>query len=370
MAFNVLTVVGARPQFIKAAALSRHVRDFRSGDVVEKIIHTGQHYDENMSDVFFRQLDIPHPAFRFEVEGTTHGAMTGKMLHDIESVILSEKPDCVLVYGDTNSTMAGALAAAKLHVPVAHVEAGLRSYNKRMPEEINRIVSDQVSTRLYCPTEQACRNLRDEGIVDGVLNVGDIMYEVALHYADLADVRSTVMDRLGLAKGDFILSTIHRAENTDSPERIRGICEGLGLLAETTRVVLPLHPRTLKVIRSHKLERSLEKVKLVEPLPFLDMLMLQRNASAIFTDSGGVQKEAFFYKVPCITVRDQTEWVETVETGWNRLVLPQADIIAEVVGSARAPEGHQPMLYGSGQTAKAIVDDLLEYVQDLGKSEK
>lgn len=363
MALQLLTVVGARPQFIKAAALSRHIRDVRSGEVVEKIIHTGQHYDENMSDVFFKQLDIPHPTFRFEVNSATHGAMTGQMLRDIESVILAETPDCVLIYGDTNSTVAGALAAAKLHVPVAHVEAGLRSFNKRMPEELNRIVADQLSTLLYCPTESSCGNLRNEGIIIGVRNVGDIMYDVSLHYAGLAEINSFVMQRLELEPSAYVLTTIHRAENTDAAERIGAICRGIGLLAERTTVVFPVHPRTLKVIRSQGLDYALRKVRLIEPLPFLDMLMLLKNASAILTDSGGVQKEAFFYKKPCVTVRDETEWVETVEAGWNRLVIPDEESIVAAVSEARAPDGPQPAFYGTGRTAEAIVDDLLANLQ-------
>lgn len=362
MTFRILTVVGARPQFVKAAALSRYIRENLADAVSEQIVHTGQHYDDNMSDVFFTQLDIPRPTFRFEVEGTTHGAMTGKMLADIEGVLLSERPDCLLVYGDTNSTLAGALAAAKIHVPVAHVEAGLRSFNKRMPEEINRIMSDHISTRLYCPTDRACQNLANEGITKGVRNVGDIMYDVALHYADLAVQISSIMRAIDLTPGGFVLATIHRAENTDSPERIEAICRGLGLLAEQMDVVFPLHPRTRKIIQENGLGGLLGKTKLVDPVPFLDMVVLQKNARAICTDSGGVQKEAFFYGVPCITLRDETEWVETVDAGWNKLVTPQAEDIRDAVLSARAPRGDKPNLYGTGNTAQTIVSDLLEHV--------
>ncbi|MCP4124416.1 MAG: UDP-N-acetylglucosamine 2-epimerase (non-hydrolyzing) [Bacteroidetes bacterium] len=359
MTLRILTVVGARPQFVKAATLSRHIRDYRGDSVNEKIIHTGQHYDENMSDVFFKQLDIPTPTFQFEVSSATHGAMTGKMLREIESVILEDKPDCLLVYGDTNSTLAGALAAAKLHVPVAHVEAGLRSFNKRMPEEINRIVTDQVSTWLYCPTDTACTNLHNEGITNGIYNVGDIMYDAALYYLNRAENSSTILDFFGLEPKKYILSTIHRVENTNTVERIGEICKGLALLAESWPVVFPVHPRTRKIILHQGLDTHLGKVAMVDPIPFLDMVILQKYASAILTDSGGIQKEAYFYKTPCITVRDETEWVETLTTGWNKLVSPDAELIAQTVLSAKSPTRAQSPVFGTGNTAKQIIDNLL-----------
>lgn len=359
MPLNIVTIVGARPQFIKAAAFSRWVRDHSGKEISEKIVHTGQHYDENMSDVFFTELDIPRPAYRFDIAGTTHGHMTGAMIGQIEDVLLADKPDCVLIYGDTNSTLAGALAAVKLHIPIAHVEAGLRSNNRRMPEEINRVVSDQLAARLYCPSQAACDNLAREGIVDGVLNVGDIMYDVALHYRDIARSKSDIMQRLGLETDRFVLSTIHRAENTDVPDRLEQICSGLGKISEELPVVLPLHPRTRKLISQNGFEGKLGSTKIIDPLPFLDMIALQISAKSIVTDSGGVQKEAYFYRTPCITVRDQTEWTETIDAGWNRLVAPDADLISSLALTCTAPEDTAASIYGDGDTARRVGEDLL-----------
>lgn len=360
MTLKLLTVVGARPQFIKAAALSRYIADKRSGEVEEKIIHTGQHYDENMSDVFFDQMHIPKPTFRFNVDKGTHGAMTGKMLEDIEGVLMEERPDALLVYGDTNSTLAGALAAAKLHIPVAHVEAGLRSFNMKMPEEINRILTDRVSTRLYCPTQTACTNLASEGVTEGVLNSGDIMLDVAQYYTPLAAENSSIMTDRGLETGAFALSTIHRAENTDVPERITAICHGLNRISKDTPVVLPLHPRTRKIIESLGLSDALKDVRLVDPLPFWDMVVLQQHAKMIVTDSGGVQKEAYFHQTPCITIRDETEWVETLHDGWNQLVAPDQDVIAQAALNLRKPTQEQQPYFGNGATSTFIIDDLLK----------
>jgi UDP-GlcNAc3NAcA epimerase len=335
------------------------VRDHSGGRIVEKIVHTGQHYDENMSEVFFAELDIPKPAYRFDVASATHGRMTGAMIGQIEDVLLAEKPDCVLIYGDTNSTLAGAIAAVKLHVPIAHVEAGLRSHSRRMPEEINRVVSDQLATRLYCPSRNACENLAREGIVNGVLDVGDIMYDVALQYRDIAQSRKDILTRLGLANDGFVLSTIHRAENTDVPEHLEQICAGLGEIARQVPVVLPLHPRTRKLIRQNGFEGKLGATTIVDPLPFLNMICLQTSARAIVTDSGGVQKEAYFFRTPCITVRDQTEWTETVEAGWNRLVAPDAALIASLALAAAAPAQESFGIYGDGDTARRVGEDLL-----------
>lgn len=359
MPLNVITIVGARPQFIKAAAFSRWVRDHGAGRIAEKIIHTGQHYDDNMSEVFFRELDIPTPAFRFQVAGSTHGRMTGAMIADIEDVLIEQKPDCVLIYGDTNSTLAGAIAAVKLHIPIAHVEAGLRSSNRRMPEEINRVVSDQLAARLYCPSDNACRNLMKEGITEGVVNVGDIMYDVALHYRDHALNRSDAIERLGLEDGNYILSTIHRAENTDVPERLAEICKALGAVSARIPVVLPLHPRTRKIIERDGLLPSLGATRIVDPLPLLDMIRLLMSARVVLTDSGGVQKEAYFYEVPCVTIRDQTEWVETVDAGWNRLVQPDAAVITETALAVGRPAEPNSGIYGAGDTARRIGEDLI-----------
>lgn len=354
---KIITIVGARPQFIKAAAVSRVIRDRHAGEIEELLVHTGQHYDENMSQVFFDELGIPRPRYNLEISGGNHGAMTGRMLESIENVLLQEKPDWVLIYGDTNSTLAGALAAAKLHMPVAHVEAGLRSFNMRMPEEINRILADRVSSMLFCPTETAVANLRAEGITNGVHNIGDVMYDVALFYRDQARRQSKCLQKFGLEVGGFALATCHRAENTDNLDRLSGIVSALAKIAETLPVVLPLHPRTRKLLADHGLTGMLGSVKVTEPLPFLDMVALEQAAKVIFTDSGGVQKEAFFYGVPCITMRDETEWVETVSTGANQLVgASSAAILAAfdaVMKSARFTI--QAMPYGNGDAAGKMV---------------
>lgn len=360
MPLKVMTVVGARPQFVKAATVSRVFTREYAGQVEEKLVHTGQHYDHNMSEVFFDELDIPRPAYNLEIAGGGHGAMTGRMLQALEEVLLRERPDWMLIYGDTNSTLAGALAAAKLHVPVAHVEAGLRSFNMRMPEEINRIVADRLSSLLFCPTETAVRNLRAEGVTAGVRNTGDVMYDAALHYADLARERSDALRRLELRSGAFALATCHRAENTDDPARLRGILEALAVVARQMPVVLPLHPRTRKLAAQHGLEGLLEGVRLTEPLPFLDMVALEQAAALILTDSGGVQKEAFFYGVPCITMRDETEWVETVELGMNRLCGADRDVILQGVQTALdAPVRTSAAPYGDGRAAHAVARALL-----------
>lgn len=354
---KIVTIVGARPQFIKAAAVSRVIRDRHAGRIEEVLVHTGQHYDDNMSKVFFDELDIPRPRYNLEISGGNHGAMTGRMLEAVENVLLQEKPDWVLIYGDTNSTLAGALAAAKLHMPVAHVEAGLRSFNMRMPEEINRILADRVSAMLFCPTETAVANLQAEGITRGVHNVGDVMYDVALFYREKARSQSKCLQQLNLPEGGFALATCHRAENTDNLERLGGIVSALGRIAERLPVVLPLHPRTRKLLADHGLAGRLGGVKVTEPLPFLDMVALEQAARVILTDSGGVQKEAFFYSVPCITMRDETEWVETVSSGANRLVGASASAILDatdgVMNKARIAIQDKP--YGDGDAAGKIV---------------
>lgn len=357
---KIVTVVGARPQFIKAAAVSRAIRAQETAVIEETIIHTGQHHDENMSAVFFQELDIPVPRYNLEIAGGHHGAMTGRMLEGIERILQSEKPDWLLVYGDTNSTLAGALAAAKLHIPVAHVEAGLRSFNMRMPEEVNRILSDRVSSILFCPTETAVRNLAKEGIVAGVHHVGDVMFDVALFYMEKARQESTVLARLGLKSGQFALATCHRAENTDDIQRLRGILSALASIARHTPVVLPLHPRTRKLAAEYQLDGYLSGLLLVEPLPYLDMVALEQAAGVILTDSGGVQKEAYFYEVPCITMRDETEWVETVDTGWNRLVgADEAAILAatDEVFNSQIQRLRTPA-YGDGHASEKILAHL------------
>jgi UDP-GlcNAc3NAcA epimerase len=358
---KVVTVVGARPQFIKAAALSRAIRDEYADKIEEVLIHTGQHYDENMSKVFFDELDIPHPRYNLEVSGGQHGAMTGRMLEGIERVLLEEKPDWLLIYGDTNSTLAGAIAAAKLHIPIAHVEAGLRSFNMHMPEEINRILADRVSSLLFCPTETAVKNLHAEGIRDGVHNVGDVMYDVALFYRDRARSQSTILVSLGIRQNSFALATCHRAENTDDPKRLAEILSALTEIARELPVVLPLHPRTRKLVGEYGLSQYLEALIITEPLSFLDMVALEQTARFILTDSGGVQKEAFFYGVPCITMRDETEWVETVDSGWNRLTGASRELIIaatnEIIVSRPLTDDIKP--YGQGRAASNILATLV-----------
>ncbi len=358
---KITAIVGARPQFIKAAVVSRAIAEHnkKSDDckIVEKIVHTGQHYDENMSEVFFDELQIPHPAVNLEVGSGSHGWQTGVMLERIERVLMEQKPDWVLIYGDTNSTMAGALAAVKLHIPVAHVEAGLRSFNRQMPEEINRVVADRVSSLLFCPTDTAMRNLLSEGITEGVYQVGDVMYDSVLFNANLADQSSTIMHQLGLRSKSFYLATIHRAENTDDRERMDGI---LSAFERTDRlVILPMHPRTRKILGS-ELAKISTNIRTIDPVSYLDMLMLEKNACLILTDSGGVQKEAYWFRVPCITLRDETEWVELVEAGCNRVVGAEPEAILAAV--QRSGENLENMfsegsaeLYGDGHSAERIV---------------
>lgn len=358
MTCKIVTIVGARPQFIKAAAVSREILK-HAGKIEEVMVHTGQHYDPNMSQVFFDELEIPAPKYNLEVSGGGHGAMTGRMLEGIEQILLSEKPDWVLIYGDTNSTLAGALAAAKLHIPVAHVEAGLRSFNMRMPEEINRILADRVSKLLLCPTELAVENLAREGVIEGVHNVGDVMYDVALYYRDRAKTQSKVLKTLGLQEKGFALATCHRAENTDDPVRLKGIASALAEIAVEMPVVLPLHPRTRKLLQQFGLEHHLDALTVVDPLPFLDMVALEQAAEVILTDSGGVQKEAFFYQVPCITMRDETEWVETIESGWNRLVGASKDAIIHAYNDFKGRAGSLGVHpYGAGNSSSLIIEKL------------
>ena len=325
---KILTVVGARPQFIKLAPLSKILRE---NGINEIIVHTGQHYDENMNDLFFKELEIPEPNYNLGIGSGNHGEQTGRMLIEIERIILKEKPDLVSVYGDTNSTLAGALAASKLHIKLAHVEAGLRSFNKRMPEEINRVLTDHVSDILFCPTQTAEENLKNKGITNGVYLVGDVMFDALLHFSKISDMKSNILERLNIKPKEYYLATIHRAENTDNYERLKNILTAFSKMDEI--VVFPIHPRTRKTINYYGLDDLLENdnVKVIDPVGYLDMLKLEKNAKAILTDSGGVQKEAFWLKVPCITLRDETEWIETVNLGWNRLVGSDVEKILEAV---------------------------------------
>lgn len=312
---KVASIVGARPQFIKLAPLSAELR--RQG-FHETIIHTGQHYDGNMSGLFFEELEIPEPDVNLEIGSGSHGVQTGRMLIAIEEVLLNEHPDLVLVYGDTNSTLAGALSASKLHIPLAHVEAGLRSFNREMPEETNRIVADHLSDILLCPNATAVNNLAGEGITKGVHLVGDLMMDALLHFSDIATSKSHILETLGITAKDYYLATVHRAENTDDRERLASILSALSDMRRT--VIFPMHPRTKHRMAECGLENALgDNVIVIDPIGYLDMINLEQNALAILTDSGGVQKEAFWLRVPCITLRDETEWVETVTSGWNTL---------------------------------------------------
>lgn len=348
---KILTILGARPQFIKAAPVSRA---FAEASIDEAIVHTGQHFDEGMSDVFFEELEIPKPSFYLGIHGGGHGVMTGAMLQALEPLIEFERPDWVLVYGDTNSTLAGALVASKLHIPVAHVEAGLRSFNRRMPEEQNRILTDHLADVLFAPTDTATMRLREEGIPDDRIHqVGDVMYDSALYYGRLADARRDVLARYSVTAGDYVLATVHRAENTDDAERLRSIMEGLDDIArQDMTVVLPLHPRTRAAFERYGIQPRY--IQLIDPIGYLDMVALERHAAVIATDSGGVQKEAYFHGVPCVTLRDETEWVELVEMGWNRLVPPPFDSLYNVLSTARGPARDQSAPYGSGAAAKQI----------------
>jgi UDP-GlcNAc3NAcA epimerase len=358
---KILTIIGARPQFIKAAAVSHAFAQHT--DIQEILLHTGQHFDNNMSDVFFDELGIPKPAYNLGIGGGLHGAMTGAQLTGIETILLQENPDWVMVYGDTNSTLAGALAAAKLHIPIAHVEAGLRSFNRRMPEEINRVVTDHVSTALFAPTQVAMQHLTHEGIpVKHCHQVGDVMFDAALLFGERAKQSSTILQQLNLSAGNFILATIHRAENTDDPQRLHVILATLGNVSRTLPVVWPVHPRTRKLLEQPALRSLLgEQVHLIDPIGYLDMIMLEQSAAVIATDSGGVQKEAFFCSTPCVTLRDETEWVELVEAGWNTLVSPHnTDIVTSTILNAINSKGRAITPYGIGDAGQKIADILLQ----------
>ena len=313
---KIVTIVGARPQFVKAAVVSRALE--KSG-IEEVIVHTGQHYDPNMSALFFEEMQIPLPKYNLEISNLSHGAMTGRMLEEIEKILIAEMPEMVLVYGDTNSTLAGALAASKLNIPVGHVEAGLRSYNNLMPEEINRILTDRIASVLFCPTTTSVENLRKEGFENfdcEVINCGDVMQDAAIFYAGISDQRSTILSRLKIENQPFVLATLHRQENTDDPIKLKNIFEALDEISSSTRVVMPIHPRTRKIMAEAGIQPSFE---LIDPVGYLDMIQLLKNCIIVLTDSGGLQKEAYFFKKYCITLRDETEWVELVENGYNLL---------------------------------------------------
>ncbi len=345
---KIVTIVGARPQFIKAAPVSRVLRQTHS----EVLVHTGQHYDENMSAVFFDELGLPKPDHNLGVGSGSHGSQTAAMLTGIEQILLAEKPDWTLIYGDTNSTLAGALAATKLHINVAHVEAGLRSFNRRMPEEINRVLADHISDLLFCPSQTAVDNLAAEGISRGVHMVGDVMADALAFASARARTHSDILQRLSLTEKGFLLATVHRAENTDDAERLRAILDAFAALDDP--IVFPLHPRTRARIEALNLKSKIQNLQCIEPVGYLDMVRLEQAARMILTDSGGIQKEAYWLGAPCVTLRDETEWVETMQAGWNVLVGANTERIIDAVQSFEPPLA-RPILYGSGHSADEIV---------------
>lgn len=356
---KVVSIVGGRPQFIKAAVVSRALGSLPQID--EALLHTGQHYDHNMSKVFFSELGIAEPARNLGIGSGPHGAQTGRMIEAIETALFELKPDLALVFGDTNSTLAGALAAVKLHIPVAHVEAGLRSGNRRMPEEINRVLTDHASDLLFAPTATAAHQLGREGIpADRIHQVGDVMYDAALFYEAKAESASDILRRLDLLPKAYVLATVHRAENTDDPIVLEAIFTGLSDLAAGERIpiVLPLHPRTKACLARASLTAAKLSpwLRLIEPVGYLDMVMLTKNARMIATDSGGVQKEAFFYQVPCVTLRHETEWVELIELGWNTLAPPRsaAEVTTSLLAALTAKDGRPANVYGDGRSGEKI----------------
>jgi UDP-N-acetylglucosamine 2-epimerase len=349
---KVLTVVGARPQFVKAAAFSRALREKHQ----EVLVHTGQHYDPQLSDVFFDELALAKPDHHLGVGSGPHGRQTGRMLERLEPVMQQERPDWVVVFGDANSTLAGALAAAKLHLLLAHIEAGLRSFDRSMPEEVNRVVADHCADLLFAPTETAMAHLASEGLSKRARLTGDIMYDSLLQHLPVAQERSGILDRLGLEPGAYALATVHRAANTDDPAGLEGILEALAMLEEP--VVFPMHPRARLALASSDLETG-ENVRAIEPVGYLDMLVLQRNARMVLTDSGGVQKEAYLLGTPCVTLREETEWSETLADGWNVLAGAEPEGIVQAARRPK-PSGMPPHVFGDGHAAQRMVE-LLEH---------
>ena len=379
---KIVTIIGARPQIIKAAALSRSIRERFSAQISEVIVHTGQHYDENMSNVFFSEMNIPTPHHQLDVRSGSHGKQTAAMIAGIEEILLHEKPDALVVYGDTNSTLAGAVAASKMHIPVVHIEAGLRSFNKQMPEEINRILCDHVSTLLFTPTDSGMKNLLNEGFkaehpagtkIDAdhpqIYHSGDVMYDNSLYFAELAESKN-ILKNLQLSKGDFLLATIHRDYNTDHKERLSAIFDALDIIArsENKAIVLPLHPRTAKLLETNLYAnvlsslRSNPLLKIIPPVSFLEMIALEKHASVILTDSGGVQKEAFFFQRPCIILRSETEWVELVENG--NAIITDADTERILKAYNHFKEHTKlafPAFYGDGRAADFICGEMIRH---------
>jgi UDP-GlcNAc3NAcA epimerase len=361
MSKSIITIVGARPQFVKAAAVSRMIGSI--GQFEEKIVHTGQHFDANMSDIFFSEMAIPKPHFQLAIHSLSHGAMTGRMLEQIEAMLVTEKPDAVMVYGDTNSTLAGALAASKLRIPLVHVEAGLRSFNMDMPEEINRILTDRISNLLFCPTQTAIDNLMSEGfssLPSRMELTGDVMQDAAIFYAKIAHQKSSVLDKLKLKSDPYILVTFHRQENTDVPENLSAIVQALNAINKEIKVVAPLHPRTKKIMSERNLKAEFVTI---DPVGYFDMIQLLENTQLVLTDSGGLQKEAFFFNKFCVTLRDQTEWVELVQGGYNQLTGANYNAILTATFEAlnkKYAKAHD--YYGGGQAASIITESLNQFL--------
>lgn len=360
---KILTIVGARPQFVKAAALSRKLKEH---GIEEVLVHTGQHFDENMAEIFFREMDIPEPKYNLGINSLTHGAMTGRMLEEIEKVLLIEKPSIVVVFGDTNSTIAGALAAGKLHIPIAHIEAGLRSFNMQMPEEVNRILTDRISDFLFCPTDTAVANLNREGFKNfncKVENIGDVMYDVALYYSQFSEKKSKIGKELLDAKKPTILATLHRQENTDDLNRLQSIIGALNDLSEKFQIVLPLHPRTKSIIEKEKIELAF---KPIDPVGYFDMIELLKNCNLVVSDSGGLQKEAFFFEKHCLVIRDETEWTELVDLGFNLMVGANRKLIFEKANDVYERKvNFDAKPYGDGNAAGKIVEYLKSNLLEL-----
>jgi UDP-GlcNAc3NAcA epimerase len=380
---KLLTVIGARPQIIKAAALSRAIQTSYSEKITEVIVHTGQHYDENMSQVFFDELNIPHPNYNLNVGSGSHGKQTASMIDGIEEILLKEKPNAIVLYGDTNSTLAGAIAASKIQVPVVHIEAGLRSFNKSMPEEINRIMCDHVSTLLFSPTKVGYTNLLAEGFKENnsapfsfdnpkIYHCGDVMYDNSLHFSTVAENKTTILSDNEIEKGKFILATIHRNNNTDEPDRLNALFSAINKIASenNTTVVLPLHPRTAKLLPQNLNAELCSKVKtnklikIIPPVSFLEMIALEKNAELVITDSGGVQKEAFFFEKPCIILRSETEWVELVECGSAKITDADEQKIIEAYHYFKNNKNLQfPKLFGNGKASEFICSEILTHIQ-------
>ena len=350
---KIATIIGARPQFIKASMVSKEIS--KQNNIKEIIIHTGQHFDKNMSHVFFEEMGIPEPNYNLNIHSLPHGAMTGRQIEEIEKLLMKENPDWIMAYGDTNSTLAGVLAAVKLHIPIIHIEAGLRSFNRKMPEEINRIICDQISNLLLCPSETAVINLNNEGITVGVHNVGDVMYDASLHFSQVSENESHILNHLDLEPQKYILATIHREENTNFRNRLKNIFSAFS--EAPLPIVIPMHPRTKKKLIEFDIPLN-GQVKPIEPVGYLDMIMLEKNAKKIATDSGGIQKEAYFFGVPCITLRDETEWIELVNCGANLLVGSSRKKISEALNTKIKFEVNE--IYGDGYSAKKIIKIIKE----------